>query len=156
MTRLIMLACAVLASLAAVASDDLDRRFDKDTLIIEASEFACYRFDIYVAVSGAQRSRGLMFVRDMPPTTGMLFVYPGNDIVSMWMKNTYISLDMVFARQDGTVINVIRDTEPQSLKSLASTEPAAFVLELNAGVTASLHIDDSSRLLWMPAHAGID
>jgi uncharacterized membrane protein (UPF0127 family) len=156
MRRFILLACALLASVATFGSDDLDRMFDKDTLIVEASEFACYRFDIYVAVSSAQRTRGLMFVREMPATTGMLFVYPGDAIVSMWMKNTYISLDMIFARLDGTVINVIRNTEPRSLKSLPSDEPAAFVLELNAGVTARLHIDDKSRLFWMPAHAGID
>jgi uncharacterized membrane protein (UPF0127 family) len=156
MTRLLLLTCALLAQMAALGDEDLDRLFDRDTLIIEASEHACYRFDIYVAISDAQRSRGLMFVREMPQTTGMLFVYPGERRASMWMKNTYLPLDMVFARADGTVINVIRDTEPQSLKSLASTEPAVFVLELNAGVTARLHIDEHSRLFWTPAHAGID
>ena len=107
-------------------------------LIVEASEHACYRFDIYLAINDAQRSRGLMFVREMPQTTGMLFVYPGDRNISMWMKNTFISLDMVFARLDGTVTNVIHNTEPQSLASRASTEPAAFVLELNAGVAERL------------------
>jgi uncharacterized membrane protein (UPF0127 family) len=139
--------------LTSVASGDegLDSRFDKDVLLIEASDFACYRFDIYVAISSQQRSRGLMFVRDMPETTGMLFVYD-NQPVSMWMKNTFISLDMVFARADGTVSSVIRNTEPQSLKSLRSIEPVTFTLELNAGVTARLGIDENSRIFWQPAH----
>jgi uncharacterized membrane protein (UPF0127 family) len=142
----------LLIATPAFGNEELDRRFGRDVLIIEASEHACYRFDIYVALNDVQRSRGLMFVRDLPQTTGMLFIYPGDRVASMWMKNTFIPLDIVFARPDGTVTNVIRNTEPQSLKSLASTEPVAFVLELNAGVTERLVIDERSRLVWEPAH----
>ncbi len=152
MKQVVALACALLAAAAAYSNEDLDEFFGKDVLIVEASEHACYRFDIYVAQTDPQRSRGLMFVREMPDTTGMLFVYAGDRPVSMWMKNTFISLDMVFARLDGTVANVIRDTEPQSLTSLRSVEPVAFVLELNAGVTERLAIDENSRLFWEPAH----
>lgn len=147
---------ALLATMPAFGNEELDQRFGKDTLIIEASEYACYRFDIYVALNDVQRSRGLMFVRDLPETTGMLFIYPGDRVASMWMKNTFIPLDIVFARPDGTVTNVIRNTEPQSLKSLASTEPVAFVLELNAGVTERLVIDERSRLIWEPAFGSND
>ncbi len=152
MTRLLGLLGALLVTLPASGNEELDALFDRDVLIIEASQHACYRIDIYVALTNAQRSRGLMFVRELPETAGMLFVYPGDYVVSMWMKNTYIPLDMVFARTDGTVTNVIRDTEPQSLTSLASTEPVAFVLELNAGTAERLIIDENSRLFWEPAH----
>jgi uncharacterized membrane protein (UPF0127 family) len=93
-----------------------------------------------------------MFVRDLPQFTGMLFVYDGSSTVSMWMKNTFIPLDMVFARRDGTVSSIVRNTEPQSLRSIASIEPVAFVLELNAGTTERLFIDESSRLVWGPAN----
>ncbi len=148
MKPLVALAAALLATSSALANEELDELFDKDVLIIEASEFACYRFDIYVAATDAQRSRGLMFVRDMPDTTGMIFLYSGDRPASMWMKNTYISLDIVFARADGTVINIIRNTEPQSLTSLAATEPTSYVLELNAGVTERLSIDENSRLIF--------
>lgn len=150
MTRRLALICALLISSPVFGNEELDGVFGKDVLIVEASQHACYRFDIYVAETDAQRSRGLMFVRDLPDTTGMLFIYPGDYVVSMWMKNTFIPLDMVFARTDGTVTNVIRDTEPQSLKSLASVAPVAFVLELNAGVTARLGIDENSRLIREP------
>ena len=156
MRRTLWLPCALLATLPAFGNEELDRLFDKDVLIVEASQHACYRFDIYLALTDAQRSRGLMFVRELPQTTGMLFLYPGDYAASMWMKNTFISLDIVFARADGTVTNVIRDTEPQSLRTLAATEPVTFVLELNAGVTARLHIDEDSRLIWEPAHGGRD
>jgi uncharacterized membrane protein (UPF0127 family) len=149
--RVIALLTLVLLPFAASSDEGLDNRFEKDVLIVEASEHACYRFDIYIAASAEQRSRGLMFVREMAQNTGMLFIYT-NEPVSMWMKNTYISLDMVFVRADGTVSSVIRNTEPQSLKSLRSIEPVAFVLELNAGVTERLGIDENSRIFWEPAH----
>jgi len=148
---------ALVLSLAAVivsaADDDLDDAFEKDVLIIEASKFACYRFDAYLALSREQQMRGLMFVREMPATTGMLFVYDYVSVHSMWMKNTYIPLDIVFARQDGTVATIARNTEPLSLRSIASSEPVTFVLELNAGTTEQLGIDENSRLIWEPRNA---
>jgi hypothetical protein len=67
------------------------------------------------------------------------------------MRNTYIPLDMVFARRDGTVTNIVHETVPLSEKSVVSSEPARFVLELNAGVARRLAIDEDSRLLWEPA-----
>lgn len=135
-----------------LADVELDAAFSKDVLIIEASAYACYRFDIYLALDNAQRARGLMHVRTLPQTTGMLFVYDGAEYRSMWMKNTYIPLDILFARSDGTVSSVIKNTEPQSLRSLASIEAVTYVLELNAGVTESLFIDQNSRLFWRPSH----
>lgn len=137
-----------LAMSPAVANEDLDAAFERDTLIVEASKFACHRFDVYIAANNRQRARGLMHVRDLPPTTGMLFVYRDARIISMWMKNTYISLDMVFARADGSVATVVHDTEPLSLRSVASSEPVSFVLELNAGTAARLWIDEDSKIIW--------
>ena len=145
-------ACLALLAASAQASEELDSRFEKDVLLVEASQWACYRFDIYLALTDSQRSRGLMFVRELPATTGMLFVYSGDRVASMWMKNTFISLDMLFIRFDGTVSSVIANTEPQSLKSQRSTEPVAFVLELNAGTAARLAIDENSRIFWEPVH----
>jgi uncharacterized membrane protein (UPF0127 family) len=139
-----------LATVSVFADDNLDDAVDKDVLIVEASEFACHRLDIYLALSNAQRARGLMFVRDLPSKTGMLFVYEPESRISMWMKNTYLSLDMVFAREDGTVSSVAPNTEPLSLRSVASIEPIMFVLELNAGMAERLHIDERSRLVWEP------
>ncbi|MDJ0906189.1 MAG: DUF192 domain-containing protein [Woeseiaceae bacterium] len=147
-----ILACLVLLATSALANEELDARFEKDVLLIEASRWACYRFDIYVAQTESQRNRGLMFVRELPATTGMLFVYAGDRVASMWMKNTFISLDMLFIRYDGTVSSVIANTEPQSLKSQSAVEPVTFVLELNAGTAARLAIDDNSRIFWEPVH----
>ena len=136
---------------AAAAQDSLDEAFDRDVLIIVTSNRACLRFDVYLALSWEQKRRGLMFVRDLPETAGMLFVYDRDEPQSMWMKNTYIPLDIVFARSDGSIAAIVRNTEPQSLASIGSGEPARYVLELNAGATDRFGIDTGSRLLWGPA-----
>lgn len=145
--RLILLTAFALAVTASAADDSLDEAFAKDVLVIEASAHACHRFDVYLAVNDAQRARGLMHVRYLPPTTGMLFIYEHSDYLSMWMRNTYIPLDMVFVRADGSISSVVRNTEPMSLRSIVATEPVNFVLELNAGIAEKLTIDENSRLI---------
>ena len=145
---LLLLLC--LAPLSLRAQDPLEQSFRSDVLVIVA-QHACYRFDIYLAVDRQQQQRGLMFVRELPEWTGMLFIYADENYHSMWMKNTYIPLDMVFARRDGSITNIARDTVPLSERSVSSSEPAAFVLELNAGTTRRLSIDEDSSLVWEPA-----
>ena len=132
----------------AAADGELDAVFDRDVLLVLASKHACYRLDIYIAESDEQRSRGLMHVRSLPQTTGMLFIYPEEQYVSMWMKNTFIPLDIAFVKADGRVSSIAYSTEPQSLRSIQSLERVQFVLELNAGVAEKLSIDQYSSLYW--------
>ena len=127
-----------------IEAGDLSSIFDRDSIIIEAEKHACYRFDVYLATSREQQIRGLMHVRHMPAFTGMLFGYAEPNMRSMWMKNTYISLDILFIHENGTISNIAANTEPLSLNSISSTDPVSYVLELNAGVTAKLHIDTNS------------
>ena len=143
-------AAFVFAGSALAQNSDLDQAFDTDVLIIHASEHACYRLDIYLAMNNEQRARGLMHVRSLPQTTGMLFVYESNGYLSIWMKNTYIPLDIVFARADGSVSSIEYDAEPLSLRSMRALEPVRYVLELNAGVAERLSIDQHSRIEWQP------
>jgi hypothetical protein len=75
----------------------LNKVFQMDTLVIEALDGTKHDFDIYLAIQPAQQRQGLMYVRQMPENVGMLFVYSGSGVHSMWMKNTHIPLDMVFA-----------------------------------------------------------
>ena len=146
----ILLFVLLSTSILAGADEALDEAFDRDVLIIEASEHACYRFDIWLAIDRSQQLRGLMHVRDMSETSGMLFVYSNAEYHSMWMKNTYIPLDIAFARSDGSISNIAANTEPLSLKSIGSTDAVKYVLELNAGTAERLSIDENSRLLWGP------
>lgn len=125
----------------------LDDAFERDQLVIVTRDGTRHSFDVYLALDFEQQRRGLMFVRELPEETGMLFIYDEPGVRSMWMKNTYIPLDIVFAREDGTVSSVISDTEPLSLQSLRATEAVIYVLELNAGVARRLGIGAGSRLL---------
>lgn len=148
MIRALLLLLVLLGSCAARAEQELDALFTKGVLIVQASKFACYRFDVYFASNDAQRARGLMFVHELPTTTGMLFIYESDQYLSMWMKNTFIPLDILFVRADGSVSSIAYNTEPQSLRSISALEPVRFVLEINAGVAEQLAIDQYSRLLW--------
>lgn len=127
---------------------DLDATFELDQLQIVAGDGKRHMLDIYLATDYEQQRRGLMFVRELPETTGMLFVYEQAGMRSMWMKNTYIPLDIVFARADGTVSSVIHDAEPLSERSLSAIEPVNYVLELNAGAARRLKITPGSKLIW--------
>ena len=145
---LALAACSPQTPTRAGTVPDLDGHFDFATLEVVNDSGKTLTFDVYLAENFDQQRRGLMFVRDMPETTGMLFIYEEIDIRSIWMKNTYIPLDIVFARDDGSVINVVRDATPQTLNSNRSTEPARYVLELNGGTTRRLAIGTNSKLLW--------
>lgn len=127
---------------------DLEDAFARDQVVIVTSDGSRHSFDVYLALDYEQQRRGLMFVRDLPERTGMLFVYDEPGIRSMWMKNTYVSLDIVFARENGTVSSVISATQPLSEQSLSAIEPVSYVLELNAGVARRLGIGRGSQLVW--------
>jgi uncharacterized protein len=96
--------------------------------------------DVELAQSPEEWATGLMFRTAMPETHGMLFFYPTPRPIAMWMKNTYIPLDMVFILSDGTISSIAENTVPQSLAIISSRGPASAVLELNAGVVKKLGI----------------
>lgn len=141
-------ACNAPVDTRTEAIKSLDEAFETNTLIIEADDGVRQEFDVYLAKEPEQQRRGLMFVRNMPDRTGMLFVYDDSAIRSMWMKNTYSSLDIVFARADGSISSIIHDAEPLSLASRTSIEPVTYVLELNAGTTRRYNIGNKSRILF--------
>jgi len=91
------------------------------------------RLDVEIANSDATRARGLMFRRSLGPDQGMLFLYDGEQPISMWMRNTYISLDMIFIRADGRIQSIARNTEPFSESVIRSGGPVSAVLEIAAG-----------------------
>lgn len=150
MKRIVVLALVLVQPFAvpAAANPTLDAAFPQSTIVISASRHACYRFAVYLALGNAQWARGLMHVKSLGPWRGMLFVYGGERRRSMWMKNTLLSLDMLFIKADGSISSIVTDTEPQSLRSIPSDEPVQYVLELNAGVTARLHISAGDTMLW--------
>jgi len=114
--------------------------FSRSELTIATPDARLHRFKVWMAVSNAQRERGLMFVKSLAENEGMLFIYPAPQVISMWMKNTYIPLDMLFIRADGKVARVVANTTPHSLDTIESKEPVLAVLELKGGTAAKLGI----------------
>ncbi|SUZ92483.1 uncharacterized protein METZ01_LOCUS45337 [marine metagenome] len=127
---------------------DLDRDLKKSSLIVSTSKKTCYLLSIWVAHSIKEKARGLMYVRNMPEQSGMLFVYTESDQRSMWMKNTYIPLDIIFIKNSETISSIARNTEPLSLKNIRSTEPVNYVLEINAGMTKKMGIVPNDKVFW--------
>jgi len=105
-----------------------------------------HAFMVEVARTDEQRARGLMFRQSMPADRGMLFDFKAEQPVMMWMRNTYISLDMIFISRDGVVINIAENTEPLSERTIPSARPAFAVLELNAGVSRKIGLKPGDRI----------
>lgn len=93
-----------------------------------------FSFSASIADTFDLRLKGLMFVKEMDTNKAMLFIYPYPQNISMWMKNTYIPLDMLFIDKDKKIINIVQNTTPHSLESNHSNGIAKYVLEINAGV----------------------
>jgi hypothetical protein len=121
--------------------------FRQSRAIIESSGINCLALNIYLAETSTQRAQGLMFIEQMDEMEGMLFTYPEPVGMTMWMKNTYIALDMLFIRQDGSISNIAKNTTPLSTSRISSSEPVPMVLELNAGFTERWLIQPDNRLL---------
>ena len=105
-----------------------------------------HAFQVEVMRTPDQRARGLMHRNYMPADRGMLFDFGATEPVAMWMQNTYISLDMLFIRADGTVARIAERAEPLSTRTIPSGEPVLSVLELNAGIAEKLGIRPGDKV----------
>ena len=105
-------------------------------------------FQVEVAASESEQSRGMMFRRWIAPDAGMLFPFVPPRPASFWMKNTLIPLDMLFIRQDGSIARIAAKATPLSLDAVGVGEPVAAVLELAGGRAAALGIQEGDRASW--------
>ena len=148
----LLLCVAGLLSLAtgAEANSDterLDKTFQRSSLKIATPDSRMHSFSVWLADDDARRELGLMYVRKLDANAGMLFVYPSPFKVGRQMKNTFISLDMLFVDAGGKVLQVVERTTPQSLKTIAATSAVVGVIELNAGTAERLRIRPGSRVV---------
>jgi uncharacterized protein len=120
-------------------------KFDRSELTIETATGA-HRFQIELALTPEQMSYGLMHRRTLAVDAGMLFDYVEEQQIAMWMKNTFIPLDMLFIRVDGTIARIVERTIPQSLDTIPSVRPVRAVLELNGGTVSRLGIKQGDRV----------
>ncbi|MEZ5815796.1 MAG: DUF192 domain-containing protein [Hyphomicrobiaceae bacterium] len=133
-------------ALALGGAAPLKAEMRKDPLkLITAS--GTHTFTVEVAETPAQKARGLMFRRSLADDAGMIFPYEPPQEATMWMRNTYISLDMVFIRKDGIVHRIEAGTEPFSEAVIASNGDVAAVLELKAGTAARIQLKPGDKVL---------
>jgi uncharacterized membrane protein (UPF0127 family) len=128
-----------------VAQTAAFQRYQTGNLGIESSG-RMHEFRIELAKTARQQAQGLMFRRRMDRDAGMLFVYDTPQIITMWMKNTYIPLDMIFIGADLRVSSIAERTIPQSLETISSQKPSVAVLEVNAGTVRRLGLKVGDRV----------
>lgn len=122
-----------------------DLREDAVITCTKADGTKIENLSVEIAKTDAERSRGLMYRRELRSKTGMVFIMPDEVIQSFWMKNTYIPLDMFFLTKDGRVNTVLKNVPPLTLTGRRSKEPSKFVLELIGGSAESLGIEEGCK-----------
>jgi uncharacterized membrane protein (UPF0127 family) len=103
-------------------------------------------FSVEMATTEEEKQKGLMFRKELPDGKGMLFDFSPEQQISMWMKNTYIPLDMIFIRADGRILRIAENTEPMSTKIISSGGLAKGVLEVIAGTAQKYGIAPGDRV----------
>jgi uncharacterized membrane protein (UPF0127 family) len=116
-----------------------DAKLPHAVLIIDSAQ-GPKRFVVEIAADEPSRMQGLMFRKWLAPDSGMLFEFPDDHFRAFWMKNTILSLDMLFIRADGTISSIAANTTPYSEAEILSREPVRAVLEINGGRSATLGI----------------
>jgi uncharacterized membrane protein (UPF0127 family) len=135
----------VLLLLAGTAVAQGLQTYQKQPLSIETAG-GKKSFTVELALTPAQQSQGLMFRKSMAPDAGMLFVFPEEREQAFWMRNTYLPLDMIFIRADGSILSIAERTVPLTDDPVPSRGPARAVLELNGGSAQRLGIKPGDKV----------
>jgi len=105
-----------------------------------------HRFKVWIAADDRSRTQGLMRVRELLPDQGMLFLFERPQPLAFWMKDTWLSLDLVFIGPDGAILNVAANARPLSLEPIESDGPAVAVLEVLAGTARKIDLRPGDRI----------
>ena len=111
-----------------------------------ATRTGVHAFQVEMAVTPEEQAKGLMFRRELPEGQGMLFDFQRDQELSFWMKDTYISLDMIFIRGDGRIHRIAENTVPLSERMVPSQGPVRAVLEVIAGTSRKFGIAPGDRV----------
>ena len=128
----------LLASNAVRAADD--------TMLEIVTQSGVHVFSVEMAKTDEERQKGLMFRKELPEGTGMLFDFKPDQNVSMWMRNTLIPLDMLFINGDGTIRRIAENTEPLSERTIPSGGPVRGVFEVIGGTAKKLGIKAGDKV----------
>jgi uncharacterized membrane protein (UPF0127 family) len=129
--------------------------FPRELIAVETrASIRRHLFEAWRADTAQTRMQGFMFVEDaaVRPDQAMIFTYDPPEYVSMWMKNTLLSLDMLFVDERGCIVRIRENAKPGSLATIASGVPVALVVELKAGTVAVQSIAVGDRVLRLDAN----
>ena len=105
-------------------------------------------FEVEVADTPSKREMGLMYRRELAADHGMLFIFPDESVLTFWMKNTPIPLDMIFIGSDLKIVGIVREAVPFTLSARSVGLPSRYVLEINGGAAQKrgIEVGDKIRL----------
>jgi len=143
--RMLLAAIATAAAVPVLAQVQLDPqtaqpKLPTEKLTILTRDGRKLDFEVEMAIDPSQQVTGLMFRKEVPAGTGMLFDWGAPRDSQMWMRNTVSSLDMIFINQDGSIRTIAEHTVPQSLAVIDSRGPVRATLEIAAGTAEKLDI----------------
>ncbi len=120
--------------------------YEQTIAFLSSSEDTLTTIEAAIADDDKERNQGLMDVNDLPKDKGMLFIFDDNKSRSFWMANTPLSLDIMFVNEDYEIVRIHQNTKPFSEKSLASEQPAKYVIETNSGFVVSHDIQEGMKV----------
>lgn len=119
----------------------------KERIVLETRASGRHDYRAWRADRADTRASGLMYVTRLDDDQAMIFVYEEPQVVSMWMKNTYLPLDMLFVDARGCIVSIAEQTRPLSLKSIQSGSPVVLVVEIKGGGAAAHRAKIGDRVL---------
>ena len=147
-SALLLAGCSRSDAPASNVSEDIPFRPDGVLDFIRPDSSISARIFIEIAESPEAQATGLMYRRSLPEKGGMLFIDGAPSMRSFWMKNTALSLDILFVDEAGEIVNIVKRTTPYSEEQILSTGPAQYVVEVRAGFTDKFSITDNDRISW--------
>ena len=131
------------------------RNWGKGVVTVHTTKTENAKFRVVIAKSNKERRQGLMHIESMKDNEGMIFIFNPPRKVSMWMRNTPMTLDMIFINKDGEIITIENSATPYSTKGIPSNGSIKWVLEINGGLSERLNIKagDSVKLSTIEALA---
>lgn len=132
---------------AEIINDSIEFTKDAEALLISEEGDTLQRLAIEISDDDYERETGLMYRDSMKKDQGMLFIFEDEALRGFYMKNTHFPLDIIFLDEDKRIINIARNTEPETLESINSDAPAKFVLEINGGLSDNWNLEKGDKLV---------
>jgi uncharacterized protein len=123
-------------------------RKDGELSFVDSTGKNLVKIDIEIAGNDFDRELGLMFRKSMEMKQGMLFIFPEESIQSFWMRNTEISLDMIFVNKERQIVTIAKNTTVLSDQTYRSTKPAEYVVEVDAGFCNNFNVKVGDEIKW--------